>query len=295
MTPIDVIYADMLNQVQSTETTIKTRNHEVKRVTANIVFEFKETPLVTLRKTAYRKAISEFEWFMSGDDRCPDNLLDWWKGQLGPDNRYLYGYATQLRGGPFSNGFDQVKFVLDALMNNPNSRRIITTTWDADDMANITHLNSNPSTPTTCHGTMVQYYVNGNKLDMFHFQRSADLLLGLPHNLIQYWAYGLYLARHSELTMGKITWMIGDAHIYQDESHVNAVQEIVDGQTYDFNFPEIEIGEDHVDNVKFSEIELVYNYSGKVDRYDTPRFLASDFTMVGDIPEPASKGRPKLF
>ena len=280
MTPIDIIYADMLEQVQSSETTIKTRNHEVKRVTANIVFEFKETPLVTLRKTAYRKAISEFEWFMSGDDRCPDNLLDWWKGQLGPDNRYLFGYATQLRGGPFSNGFDQVQYVLDALKNNPNSRRIMTTTWNPADMANVTQLNNNPSTPTTCHGTMVQYYVNYGKLDMFHFQRSADLLLGLPHNLMQYWAYGLYLAHHSGLAMGKITWMLGDAHIYQDLSHVNVVNDIVNG-------PEIELD--------FSEIELVYNYSGKLDRYSTPRFLASDFTLTGDIPEPVTRGRPKLF
>jgi thymidylate synthase len=57
---------------------VTTRNKEAISDIDGIGASFDYFPLVTLRKTAWRKAIREMEWFMSGDSKCPDELLDWW-------------------------------------------------------------------------------------------------------------------------------------------------------------------------------------------------------------------------
>lgn len=158
------------------------------------------------------------------------------------------------------------------------------TTWNPGDMASITESNNNPNTPTCCHGSMVQFFVTDGTLHMFHYQRSADLLLGLPHNLVQYWALLTYFAHHSRLKVGTIQYTIGDAHIYQDESHLQAISEMEDAPWDGFRF-----------DAEDPKLTLEYNYSGQLDDFGTPAFLASDFSVAGEIPKPVSTTRPKLF
>lgn len=174
---------------------------------------------------------------------------------------------------------DQVAYILDCLRNHPNSRRAIMTTWNPEDVQ------SDWMNPTNCHGSMTQFFVENGKLVMTHYQRSADLLLGIPHNFMQYWALLHYFAFHSGLQVGEIHWTIGDAHIYQDPSHVEVVEEL----------------ENYYENVLYEKYDPVdspameYNFSGEHDSAGVPVFKASDFSLVGEIPEPIVKSRPKLF
>ena len=254
---------------------VTTRNHDCISDIDGIGASFDYFPLVTLRKTAWKKAIREMEWFMSGDTKCPDELLDWWDGQLNPDGHYLDGYSHQMRHYGF--GFDQVAFVLDAIKNHANSRRIIMTTWNPEDMAKITITNNNPNTPTTCHGTETQFFVRNGKLSIHTYQRSADMLLGVPHNWVQYWALLLFFAHHSGLGVGKLVWTFGDAHIYDDPTHLDCANEILNG------VPSKE------------KPELHYNYSGKVDHVGLPAFKAYDFSYTGTIPKPVTTIKPIRF
>jgi thymidylate synthase len=99
------------------------------------------------------------------------------------------------------------------------------TVWNPAEMASISEVNENPNTPTTCHSTLIQCFVSpGGILHMKHYQRSADMLLGVPHNWIQHWAFMLYLAHHTGLSVGSMYWILGDAHIYDEESHVLAAK-----------------------------------------------------------------------
>jgi len=173
--------------------------------------------------------------------------------------------------------FDQVAFILTALRDNPNSRRIIMTTWNPGEMANITRTNDNTQTPTCCHATMVQFFVRHGALHMKHYQRSADMLLGVPHNWVQYWALLLYFAHHSGLKPGSIRWDFGDAHIYAEDSHVQTAMEICAASPLP------------------SECELIYMYSGERDTFGAPKFKASDFTITGDVSNPEVTTRPKLI
>jgi thymidylate synthase len=275
----DEEYLLLLSDVLLYGDVLMTRNAETISSLRTSPLTFTLTPLVTLRKTAWKMALREMEWFMSGDSRCPESLLPWWEKQLNQNGEYRSGYSEQYRFAEGESGsFDQIVFLLDSLKNHPASRRHLLTAWNPGDMERITTTNENPKTPTTCHSTMVQFFVRDGKLHAKHYQRSADLLLGVPHNWIQHWALMLYLAHHTGLQMGTLRWDFGDAHIYTDESHLKAVEEMLSV-----------VG--HPD----SSAELVYQFSGEQDALGTPKFLASDFSLVGAVPEPATKIKPRLF
>ena len=273
MTPTDLIYTNLISLIQTTGELIPSRNGPTRRKFDLPNITFTKTPLVTLRKPAWSKAIREMEWFLSGDPTCPDELLDWWEPQLNSNKEYIGGYGEQLRSFMFS--FDQIEALIDGICNHPYSRRHVITTWNPAEMAYITDLNENPNTPTTCHTTIAHFHVTQNHyLSFYSYQRSADMLLGVPHNWIQSWALLLWLSEQTNKVPGKMIWGFGDAHIYQEESHLEVVNQIVALQ----NKP-----------VKSNPFRLVYN--GK--RGD--EFKTTDFTIVGHIPAPIITGRPKLL
>lgn len=275
MTNADAIYQDLLIEILDCGDEIETRNHKaISNITLpNVTFD--RTPLVTFRKTAWRKALREMEWFMSGSMLCPEELKDWWNGQLDDDGCLMDGYSAQFRRSSFMDhcgdldNFDQVEFVKDKLKKHPNSRRLVVTTWNPGEMANITIANDNPNTPTCCHGTVLQFFVRDGKMHIKHYQRSADMLLGVPHNWIQYWALLLYFAHHAGLKPGSLTWIWGDAHIYSEESHDQAAYAIRESEPRECP-------------------NLVYTPT-------SDDFLASDFSLDCEVPEPLVTIRPKLL
>ena len=282
MTLCDIEYREIIREIVHRGDFVESRNSPVKSLIDCRHIVFRETPLVTWRKTAWKKAIREMEWFMSGDSLCPDELRDWWDGQLNRDGRYIGGYGDQLRSlsedHMVDSGFDQVRYLLEGLRDHKNSRRLVISTWNTKDMSEITSYNDNQKTPTNCHGSIIQCHVRDSKLHMTQYQRSADILLGVPHNWIQYFSLLLYLSHWSELEAGSLRWIFGDVHLYQEESHIECAKQIM-------QYP-----------VRFIDKppKLVYNptvsWTGAI-----PEFKASDFAMVGTVPDPIVTIRPKLL
>lgn len=282
---IDNLYKMCLWEILENGTKLTTRNSEVY---SNIMLPkilFKQTPLITVRKTAWRKAIKEMEWFISGDSKCPEELLDWWKGQLNEDNYLVDGYSQQFRHSTYVLSdeaefeyFDQIEFILEGLRNNPNSRRLLISLWNPGEMAYITDSNGNKNTPTVCHSVLMQFFVREGKLFINSYQRSADMLLGVPHNWIQSWALLLYFAYHANLEVGGLVWIFGDAHIYNEESHIETANSILKVK------PITELPE-----LVYDPVDLQY------DHKNVPIFKAEDFRFRDKIPEPKVFTRPKLL
>lgn len=273
MTPTDHIYANLLASINDTGELVSSRNGLARRKFDLPPVTFDVTPLVTVRKTAWAKAIREFEWFLSNDPVCPDELLDWWQPQLDAENMYVAGYSDQLRS--FFPAFDQIEYLIDGICDHPYSRRHVITTWNPAEMAKITQINNNPNTPTTCHTTIAHFHVSQDHyLSFYSYQRSADMLLGVPHNWIQSWAFLLWLCTQTDKIPGKMIWGFGDAHIYQEESHLKIADQIINLR---------------YNPVTDNSFRLVYN--GKCG----DEFKASDFEIVGTIPAPVISGRPKLL
>ena len=294
----DLIYAFLLQDILRLNNVVETRNHSCycNPFLDNVTFD--SIPLITVRKTAWKLALTEMEWFMSGSLKCPEKLAKWWAGQLNKDGNYINGYAEQFRNQTTTtygrgehgrneydlDGFDQIAYILDGLKNHQHSRRLVMTSWNTGEMANITKTNNNPQCPSTCHGSLIQFFVVNGELHIKHYTRSQDVMLGTPHNFVQYWALLTYFAFHSNLKVGSLTWVFGDAHIYNEESHIEAANQItgLNLQPPPYCVP-------------YAEPILVYNYSGEIDSFGTPKFAAADFTIEGEIPKPTVLTKPKLL
>lgn len=125
-------------------------------------------------------------------------------------------YGAQWRHWQTRNGetIDQIKDVIETIKNNPDSRRMIVTAWNPEDVP----LSALPP----CH-TLFQFYVNDGKLSCQLYQRSADVFLGVPFNIASYALLTHMIARETRLEVGEFVHTLGDAHIYLN--HLDQVNE----------------------------------------------------------------------
>ena len=216
---IDITFINTLSRIVEEGQIVKTRNSETTRL-RNIMIEFWDTPLVSVRRTAWKNALREMEWFLSGSTniyKLHPKVHKWWEPWADGDGEIDNNYSKQFRNFEGKHGsVDQVQYMIDTLTNNPYSRRNVITTWHTYDMLL-------PETPiTNCHGSLIQAFVepSDNTVHLTMNQRSCDMVLGVPHNWIQYWAFMLFLAHKSGRNPGSLTWIGGDCHIYPDHLEV---------------------------------------------------------------------------
>ncbi|MEE8221226.1 MAG: thymidylate synthase, partial [Woeseiaceae bacterium] len=131
-------------------------------------------------------------------------------GELGPV------YGVQWRNWPAPDGgtIDQISQVVEALRENPDSRRILVCAWNVAELPNM-------ALPP-CH-CLFQFYVADGKLSCQLYQRSADIFLGVPFNIASYALLTHMLAQQSELSVGEFIWTGGDCHLYLN--HLDQVDE----------------------------------------------------------------------
>ncbi|MGR3741840.1 thymidylate synthase [Companilactobacillus sp. DQM5] len=117
----------------------------------------------------------------------------------------------QKRDGGF---IDQIKNVIDQIKRTPDSRRMIVSAWNPEDIPTM-------ALPP-CH-TMFQFYVNDGKLSCQLYQRSGDVFLGVPFNIASYALLTHLIAREANLEVGEFVHTLGDAHIYTN--HFEQIKE----------------------------------------------------------------------
>lgn len=229
----DDVYASIIRECLAGER-ITTRNSVCFRTFARQV-RFTSTPLVCSRKTSWKNCLREWEWFMSGSNAIEDlhpSVRHWWmpwaadeqhygKPGLGPDFRVAHNYSEQFRYFQGRTGYvDQIQYLIDGIRNHPFSRRNVITTWNTADMAH-------PECKiTNCHNSLTQAFVDTeNRLHLVTYQRSVDVICGLPHNWAQEWAFLLWLAHLGGRLVGSLTWIGGDVHVY--EAHLPLAEKIL--------------------------------------------------------------------
>ena len=193
-----------------------------------MVFDLKNgVPLITERKMGFwRKSIAEIIAFMHGV-RDLDELEKWgcdfWKDYKGrgtefglePNDLGPGSYGAAFHDFPMPDGgkFNQVSHILDQLRRFPDIRTHKITTWIP---FYIGRGGIQKAIVSPCHGDIMFRVING-RLDMLMHQRSADMPIGVPSNMIQYAAVLLMAARHVGLRPGKYIHDIDDAHIYGNQ------------------------------------------------------------------------------
>lgn len=123
-------------------------------------------------------------------------------------------YGAQWRAWKTSQGdtIDQLSNVIDLLKTHPDSRRMIVSAWNPEDVPSM-------ALPP-CH-TMFQFYVADGKLSCQLYQRSADIFLGVPFNIASYALLTCLIAKEVGLEPGDFVHTLGDAHIYSN--HIEQV------------------------------------------------------------------------
>jgi thymidylate synthase len=176
-------------------------------------------PLVTTKKLHLRSIVHELLWFLRGDTNIGylrDNKVGIWdewadaEGNLGPV------YGKQWRDWETTDGhhIDQMRWVVDEIRRNPDSRRLIVSAWNVGDLPKMALM--------PCH-TMFQFYVADGRLSCQLYQRSGDVFLGVPFNIASYALLTHMVAQACGLGVGDFVHTLGDAHLYLN--HVEQARE----------------------------------------------------------------------
>ena len=210
-------------------------------------------PLVTTKKLHTKSVIHELLWFLRGDSNVrylQENGISIWNewadenGELGP----IYGVQWRSWPTPSGESVDQIKEVVDLLRDNPDSRRILVSAWNAAEISNM-------ALPP-CH-TMFQFYVADGKLSCQLYQRSADTFLGVPFNIASYALLTHMLAQQTDLKVGDFVWTGGDCHLYLN--HLEQVEEQLSRQPLALPRLAIKRRPDSIFDYQFEDFEIL-NY-----------------------------------
>ena len=207
-------------------------------------------PLITTKKLHLKSIIYELLWFLKGSTNIDYlnehgvSIWDEWadeNGELGPV------YGAQWRSWPTQDGksIDQITNVIEQIKNNPNSRRLIVSSW------NVSEVDKMALPP--CHA-LFQFYISENKLSCQLYQRSADIFLGVPFNIASYALLILMIAKVTDLELGDFVHTLGDAHLYLN--HLEQVEEQLSREPQDLPKIKIEKETDLITDFDYKDFSL---------------------------------------
>lgn len=169
-------------------------------------------PLVTTKKLHLRSIIHELLWFLKGETNIAylkENKVSIWdewadaNGELGP----VYGKQWRSWQGAGGETIDQMKWLVDEIKRNPDSRRLVVSAWNVADLPKMALM--------PCHN-LFQFYVADGKLSCQLYQRSGDIFLGVPFNIASYALLTHMVAQATGLGVGDFVHTLGDAHLYSN-------------------------------------------------------------------------------
>ena len=212
-------------------------------------------PIITTKRIPLRLVFEELKFFLLGETdatKLMDKNVHIWDantsqsfldknglnnyeiGTMGP----MYGFNWRYYGAEYKDGktdytnkgIDQFKYIIDIIKNDYTSRRIIMTTLDRNTVEK--------SVLWPCHGIVIQFACEDiDNIRLLHcnmYQRSCDIICGIPFNLSSY-SLLIYIICEIinndetyiglKLFPGTLKMYLGDIHLYDELTHMNAVNE----------------------------------------------------------------------
>lgn len=216
-----------------------------------IRFDLKEGfPLLTTKRLHLKSIIYELLWFLRGDTNVhylQEHGVRIWNEWADADGSLGPIYGAQWRSWPdYSGGtIDQIQDIVREIRTNPNSRRMLVSAW------NVAQIDEMALAPCHC---LMQFYVQGGRLSLQLYQRSADAFLGVPFNIASYALLLLMVAQVTGLEAGEFVHTFGDLHIYLN--HLEQVDTQLERTPYSLPKmwlnPEIQ----EIDDFRFEDFEL---------------------------------------
>ncbi|QDH92436.1 thymidylate synthase [Microbacterium phage Celaena] len=193
--------------------------------------------LITSKRVPWKMALREFMWMLTGSTDV-NHLRQWspamadlwalWANQdglIGP----TYGAQYRNAGGtivapdPWREGevtpygVDQIEQTVKRLLEAPDTRRAVISLWSVPELRDMAL--------EPCM-VLFQFSLRGPNYTELHlhvYQRSADMMLGVPFDLFQASVLAHLVARELRLISGKpveatrLVWSAGDVHVYANQ------------------------------------------------------------------------------
>ncbi len=224
-------------------------------------------PAVTTKKLAFKMVIAELLWMISGSTKIQDlqklgchiwdanAAADYWqpKAKFAGDLGRVYG--AQWRDWQNSQGrsIDQLQQVIDRIKNKPNDRRLLVCAWNPGELDQM-------AIPP-CHA-LFQFFVADGKLSLQMYQRSGDMVLGVPFNIASYSLLLQMVAQITNLQAHEFIHTLGDAHIYHN--HFNQVKQQLQRKPYSLAKLKMK-HHTNIDQFKLDDFKLIdYKYYAKI-------------------------------
>lgn len=274
---VDIQYKELVKNIldNGEETSNRTDTNTIHIVSERIKVDISEhLACITLKQMAVKTTIRELIWFLRGSTNTNElaemNCHIWEAntsreeldkngfecrptGEGGP----IYGAQWRGVGGRSRYGQDkpdQFRQAISDLRHNPTSRRIIVQSWNVKDLPKM-------ALPP-CH-YCIQFLVWKSKLQTIVSQRSADVFLGVPFNLLSYSILAHLVGIITNLQPDTLTINFGDAHIYVN--HIDQCKEILTRET--LTYPRISFS-DRVNSMRGMDIDAVLEIIDKLELDD---------------------------
>ena len=201
-------------------------------------------------------------------------------------------------------GVDQLKKLVNGLIDNPTSRRHIINAWNPRTLNNmalppchtLSQFNTSPMSldkrkdiidekSFSTHKRLDSIGLPKYRLDCKLYQRSGDVFLGVPMNLASYSLLTHIIAEIVNMVPGDFIHTFGDAHIYSDQ--IDAVNTQLDREPT--KLPNLEISTEFTsDVIKWHKGKISFN--ALINNIKPEWFTLSDYNHQETIKAPLSTG-----
>ena len=275
MSKFDKMYLDLCNKILTEGTYVQNRTGVATYKLPHQILQFdlaEEFPILTTKQVAFKHAVLEMLWIYQVQSNDVSWLKDrgikiWNEWEIGEDGTYMgKNFGKEWAGtigtayGWIVNKYKLTQNLINTLKNNPTDRRMIMSLWQ------------NEFLPTAALPSCVwntQWDVTDGKLNCLLNVRSNDVPLGMPFNVTQYAVLIHLLAHVTGLKPGIFTYVINNAHIY--ENQIEGIKEQMKRLDSALPAPKLWINEEIDDFFKFDnskelkDIKLInYEHLGKI-------------------------------
>lgn len=210
MQPFEIEYASMIQKILGEGITKVTRNGKTKSLfgmsleveNLDVIF-----PIIQGRKMFYKGVLGELAAILR-KPKCLADFEKWgcnyWSKWAKPDGSINIDYGNAWFD---FEGIDQIAQLKHKLANNPNDRRMIINGWRPHKLGEL---------DLPCCHYSYQFYVADGVLSMVWTQRSVDMMIGLPSDIIFAAAWLIAIAAEFGFKPGKVKFDLGDCHVYQE-------------------------------------------------------------------------------
>lgn len=170
-------------------------------------------PLITTKPVNISAIGKELAWFIAGRTNTKDLDCKIWDAWAQTDGECGPIYGAQWRGNA-QDPTDQLAETLALLKRDRYTRRAIISAWSPSEISKM-------ALPP-CH-TLFQFGVSKNvfgddALSLHLYQRSADIALGVPFNILSYWLLLKLCANYLDMPAHRLVITYGDLHVYSNHA-----------------------------------------------------------------------------